>query len=296
MSELPKPRPYITFETVYTENPVQSGFDLKPTIAWVAGNKELLSNRIDALIASAKPSPHPETIAQGDNPELDSSYTRALLGLLPDGLHRLSACDQIVGNGTLWFKPIEPDGSIDVTDNINEAMSPTAITTGGTTDAMNPPALSVMLCKLPDAAIPDADVRKILSGVTTIHEYLHTATWALLRNPDKKIQLPDGSITSGSQYILEKFGSAAQTHGPISHYSRGYRNDDNTFQSRDGDTNLAIEEEFVESLTTATLGFACGSLTDITKDPFEGKEEVKQLCLDFLNATPVAPALSERAA
>ncbi|MEN9407541.1 MAG: hypothetical protein RLZZ455_757 [Candidatus Parcubacteria bacterium] len=289
MPERTLSRPYISFETVFTENPVQSGFDLKPTIAWTGANKEILKKKMESRLAiNSAPSPHPETITPAENTDLDPALVRPLIGLIPEGFRQLSACDQILGMDTLWFKNVAPGMPIEPTNTVSDAISPTALATGATTDEVNPPHLSVLLCKLPQDIIPDQEVRKLILGTTVVHEYFHTITWGLLNDPEKKIQLPDGSVVNGAEFIKSTFGKAAEAHSPVSHYSSGYRNTDNSFQEREGSTDLAIEEELVETLTTLTLGFASGNLRDVTRDPLDDREDLKKICQDFLNATPVA--------
>lgn len=288
-------RPYIPFETISSENPVQTGFDLKPTIAWTGANKEILKTKMESRLAmNLAPSPHPESITPAENSDLDPAFVRPLLGLIPEGIRQLSACDQILGMNTLWFKNVAPGMPIEPTDTISDAISPTALATGATTDEINPPHLSVLLCKLPQDIIPDEEVRRLILGTTVVHEYFHTITWGLLNDPDKEIQLPDGQITQGAAFIKNMFGKAAEAHSPVSHYSSGYRNEDNTFQEREGSTDLAIEEEFVETLTTLTLGFASGNLRDVTIDPLDDREDLKSICLDFLGAIPVATKSTDK--
>lgn len=293
MSEVPASEPYTPFSVSLKENPVDSGFDMKPTLDWASRNKTFLLHTIHQRINAAMPSSTSQEISNEENPQLDPVFVNSLLNLIPERIREFSRCDKIVGNESLWFKKVGTDGEIETTPDVAESISRTAIATGGTTDQINPPFLTVLICKIPEDVVTDESVRKIIQSQTIIHEFFHTITWAMLKDPSITIQLPNGDVVSGREYILDTFRLTAQGKSPISHYSKGYRNEDDSFQVRDGSVDLGVEEEMVETLTTLMLGFACGSLTDVTVDPFEDREGIKMAALNFLHAQPVA-ALSEQ--
>lgn len=274
---------YIAFKDV-NKDMQASGLDLAPTINWYQANSALLSRKLDNRLTSSEPTEMPLQTEGLDHLALSEEELKRLYGLFPSKARNRSIAGELIGEGSLWFHKDSTPESPKPTTNPDDRLSNTAIIPGYT-DYSKWPKAGIHLYELPSDIFENKqDIAKLITAETFVHEYFHTLTTNLVYGSNY-VKLPDGRLVEGFDYILQVFGTLAEGHDPISHYSSFYRNQDRTFKSLAEDGNVlktAVAEELCESGASYLLGFASGSLGDISETPLADRTEIELFIQDFL--------------
>src|SRR3989344_3582958 len=283
--------PYKSFQDVeqqiMTDGTLSStGLDMRPTILWYQTNRELIQQLLSSHLSKAGSAQLPEVV-QIDQVQLSQDSLARIVGLFPSQAQGRSIATRIQGNPSLWFHKDSTNGPKPTAEEV-EKLSPTAIIPSYVGYSRNDDGkleAEIMLYHVPEDAVEDEEVAKLILAEGAVHEYFHTLTAGLLYSDDH-LRLVDGTIVNGHDFIMTTFQALAQAHGPISHYSSFYRDENNHFTGTDKRT--AVSEELVEAGTTHLLGFGSGSFVDIPNDPFKDRREIRHFLDDFLYAELVS--------
>ncbi len=267
-------------ESQASNQPV-SGLDMRPTIAWYTARQEELSRHLPTSFDETSPF----EVKNTEFLHLSESRIAACAALFPPNALARSSLQTgtIMGKPSLYFSSEATPENIQTTSNLSEALTPTAIIPSYTdhkwteTDKLS--SSDVWLFQIPQQ-IPPA-VAEIIHIEGLIHEIAHTIVAQALYQDGYQLILPNGHIVNAYDYIIA-FANAAENHDPVSHYSSFYKNPNEEFTSL-----LAIEEEFVETITARLLGFVYCDNPDRRLDPLNDRPEISIMVDDFLQAEAV---------
>lgn len=251
-----------------------SGLDMGPTIAWYTQNFDQLLSRLPK--PSEKPSPFGSQNMFYTN--LSINRVNAIVELFPEAALARSRLKTgvITGEPTLYFAKDATPEKLTTTNDVEDALSPTALIPGVTSmDRWDWLSSDIRLPQIPRNINPA--VREIIHVQALTHEFAHTFITQLWI-PGYKLKLPDGALVNGFDFMVE-FARATEEHPPISHYSSFYRKDGEEFKTRP-----AIEEELAEVIAARLLGFAYSDDTTRAFEPLQDRPEVVEIVDQFLNA------------
>jgi hypothetical protein len=259
-----------------------SGLDMALTIDWYTKHQDELIKRTP--VAAEESSPF--TLEDTSHFHILPEEVSGLLQLFPYKARTRSrlATGSIIGKSTIYFARDATPEKITTTNNPEQALSLTAIIPSYTDNSRwqetGNLSSDIWLFELP-SSIPD-NVKKIIHAEGLIHEFAHTVTTQAFYT-DGVLHLPNKEVISGFDFMI-RFAQAAENHPPISHYSSFYRKSGEEFKD-----SLAIEEEFVETVTARLLGFAYSNDPERRTDPLKDRPEIIEMVENFLNAEESNP-------
>ncbi len=268
-----------------------SGLDMGPTIEWYEREKPISES---AMSSSAICLGFPYIIKGQEHIHLDPKKDMNLPLLyytFPENARKRSVITQVTGKPSLWFhRDSIPEAPIP-TNDVTEAISPTAIIPSyanmGTWLQTGVPSIEIELYEIPEN-IASPYAREVIHAEGFVHELAHTIVNPAVFLADEKLKIP-GRVVNAQDYVLGEFVEMAERHLPVSHYAAFYRNGDGTFveDPRFG-TRVAVSEELCETIAAYLLGFAyCGD-DERGKRPFEDRPEIQLFVDSFLNAEQVS--------
>jgi hypothetical protein len=263
-----------------TEQHKTSGLDMKETLEWYRQSKP--------EIPPIQETTFPYPIEKKKLIELSDKELGGLLSLFPENARRRSILRKVVGQPITWFHRDSTGKKQIPTTNPADALSPTAIIPSyANTEpwTRQVPAADVWLYQIPQNAVPEEDIRRLVLAQGFIHEVGHTIIYPSLYIKDNTLKFPDGKIINGLEAVLH-FAELAEQHPPISQYASTFRGDNNKFESSDPeyDVKVAINEELAETIAAHLCGFAYCSDDVRGKNPFADRPEIKAFVRNFLNA------------
>jgi hypothetical protein len=275
-----------------------SGFDLGPTATWYSDNSKEIMKKIQSHCAQGLTNKAPSSRNYSWDP-LEKEITLELKSMIygfPETALSRAVRTEIQIKPSLWFKNDSTPNNPTVTENVDEALSPSSIVPGCIVfdwpDIFEPLTARIYLYQIPTYA---ENVRRIIETQAIIHEVAHSVEITASTNYQGRIKLPDGrEIKNGPALILE-FGALVDELkcGPISQHSSTYWRNGKCSIKKDKYKykTVAIREELVESIVAYLLGFAfCETLArrkGMGLDPFQDRPQVRDWVKDFLYAERV---------
>lgn len=153
----------------------------------------------------------------------------------------------------------------------------------GYTDYSKWPEAEITLYQIPEAAVSDKVVVALITAEAAVHEDSHGVT-ANLMYGDSFIKLPNGEVIHGQDFTTGVFGTLAEQHPPITHYSSQFRDKEGKFKD-DGQLKVSIGEELAETWTVFSLDYGSGVLTDMRIDPLADRPELKRITYHLMRST-----------
>lgn len=258
--------------------PPVSGLDMAPTIAWYTANVDALSAKLPDAVES--PVPFPTTDLQFM--AISSGEISALINMFPAqaiARSRLHNAGSINGMPSRYFSKESTSQNQIPTYDAAEALTPTAIIPSYINNARwipGSPTGDIELYKIPDNV--DSKVQRIIHAQGFVHEFAHSLTTQIFYSKSHKLRFPNGEVMEGEDFLIA-FAKAAERHPPMSHYSGFFRKDGEEFKNE-----LAIEEDFVESVTAYLLGFTFSADEGRRMNPLQDRPEIRKMIDDFLHA------------
>ncbi|MSR86525.1 hypothetical protein EXS74_03970 [Candidatus Woesearchaeota archaeon] len=219
--------------------------------------------------------------------ELTEPDLYSLLELFPKAARQRSILQTIRGKPTTWFRRDSTAEEFQVTQDIEQSISPTALVPSfidyGRWKNTGTPSADIWLYKLPQEI--SRMVRRIILAQGFVHEYGHSIIAPALYTENYKLLLPSGREVEGLEYILE-FAKLAEEHAPISHYAATFRGEGNLFESANPTYNVktAIAEEMTETIAAYLLGFSFCEEEKRRTTPFIDRPEIQKGIEEFLAA------------
>lgn len=261
-----------------------SGLDMAPTINWYYENRA----RIYLNMPVVRNIHTTIRIRDDENMPLESWRVHRLISLFPRQTQRRSVLNNIFPQPPTWFRKDSTVVNITTTENVKEAISPTAIVPAYTDYSMwktEKPAADIWLYRLEIGIVPELtkEVATIILSQAFVHEFAHTIVNPALYINGYRV-LADKEVLT-FDWIVE-FANMAEKYPPISHYSSFYRGIGNKFESLDPnyDPLKAIAEELVESIAAFLLGSVYCDDEKRRFDPFCDRPDIKHFVGAFLNA------------
>lgn len=237
-----------------------SGFDLGPTIQFYEENIDRLTRAI--------PEPTGEEAMEvyvfgQEHIHLTEEQIQGLLALFPQQARDRSILQTISGKPTLWFREDTREGNIEVTDDVSEALSPTALVPSyvwyserESGDGYN---AHVELYEIPEDAASE-QTRALIHAQGFVHEVAHTIMKPILDSKDNapyvlRIRDGDEERDIDAEEHFMRFANITGKLPPVSHYASSYRDLNGNFKS-DPSLTTAVNEELVETMTADLLQFA----------------------------------------
>lgn len=262
------------------ESPPSIGLDMAPTIAWYeAEENELLLRlpRVDHEITYFD-------VQDLDLTSLTKKRVTAIASLFPFFALTRSTLNSgaIIGKLTLFFARGSTPSQLKTTHNPKEAISPTAIIPSYTDNSRwketGIPSSDVFIYQIPPEISPN--IAEIIHTQALVHEIAHTLVDPALYGDNYRLQLPYESLdpVDGFKYLMD-FAEMAEKYNPVSHYSSFYRKPGEEFK-----TNVAIAEEFVETIAARLLNFVYCDDPVLRFDPLSDRPEIAGMVDDFLEA------------
>lgn len=261
-----------------------AGFDLGPVLNWLEENQSNIAPRMSWLEQESGRI----TILFEDVDRLQLSKTEiaTVLNRFPAITNWRTTLQQISGKVPTWFKIGTTADKPLVTEDVEQALSPTAIVPGYTrvlawTESQK--AQEIQLFTIPGVKLV---IAKWMATHTLIHEFTHTLIAPLWYNSQYPcLQIPGQESSVNTVVLMEKFAATASRYPAISHYAAAYRplptsSDDPKFIYRVG-------EELCESVVAYILGYIYCEDPERCFDPFKDRPEVRRLVEDFLSAKVV---------
>lgn len=262
-----------------------SGLDMGPTIAWYSANQKVLLSHLPKEFHNAPAFP----ILGKRHIALTPGEINALINLFPRSARQRSTLNNggsILGQPTLYFAHDATPEDIKTTTDVKDALSPTAIIPSYTDNARwqrtGDPSSDIQLFRIPESVNPA--VAKIIHAQGFVHELAHTMVSRLLymESHELLVSPSDGNIVFNGFDYLRKFAKLAERYPSISHYASFYRKEGQEFSSL-----VAIDEEFVETITARLLNFAFCKDEGRRFKPLSDRPEIGKMISDFLTAEKV---------
>ncbi|MBI2573459.1 hypothetical protein HYV86_06355 [Candidatus Woesearchaeota archaeon] len=259
-----------------------NGLDMRETIQWYTSSNVGLPSLEGATL--------PYTNQSMDNIILSPQQLGALFSLFPSSVRDRSILRKVIGKPVTWFHRDSATGALSTTENIEEALSPTAIvpsyidyTPWG---ELKRPTADIWIYALPDD-IP-IQTKRIITAQGFLHEVGHSIVQPALYVKDYDLEFPDGKVINGLEALLE-FANLAEQHSPISVYASTYRGHENKFENTEPeyDPRTAISEEMCETIAAYVLDFAFSGDEKRNYDPFGDRPEIKDFVKNFLEARKI---------
>ena len=261
-----------------------SGFDMGKTIEWYTQSEvKLPETSVESKI--------PYQIINPGRIELTGRELSGLYDLFPSQARERMIVSQIIGQRSSWFRKDSTTTQPIPTNNLEEALSPTAIIPSyidySEWRASGKPTANIWIYEIMKELAPH-NIRKIIAGEGFLHELGHAIVQPAAYINDYKLKLPSGKEVFGLDCLMD-LANIAEQAPPISHYASLYRGPTGHFDSPEEGYNLltSISEEIVETIAALLIGFAYSGDDSISKNPFAHREEMKRATTDFLHAEKV---------
>jgi hypothetical protein len=217
-----------------------------------------------------------------------------LWGIFPEQVRNraIPKVPKIITDGPIWFSPDSSSSQSHVTENVSEAISPTAHGMAATRNNMNDYG-RVLSSYIEAREIPEngfsKSVRKLIQAGVFVHEMAHLVTtqdmWGE-RLADSTLTLTNGKTINTWEWMWH-FAALAEAYPPISRYSSAYRNEEGHFP-RNHTCQIIIgtgvSEELAEHITAHLLGFIVEPSGELTFEPFAGREDMQGFIQAYLEA------------
>ncbi|MFA6991937.1 MAG: hypothetical protein WC269_01490 [Candidatus Gracilibacteria bacterium] len=264
-----------------------SGLDLAPAMKWYGQNEEILTEMLAKTRMCGGNMP---VIENGQHLQMQRLLGEMLIMSFPREAQERAIPGTIKVCPSKWFNKDSTSKDPKATDNIDEAISPTAIIPSYvdySSETGKPWVSNIELYKIPDSVNPA--VAQIVQAQGLVHEYAHTVADAFLYGHRNLLFKDEREFNSVG--FIDEFIRLTETISPMSSYSGSYRNRDWKYpEVIEGDKDsrkaffMALREELAECIAAHILGFVYTEDEDRRMDPFKGREELKAFIDEFLNA------------
>ncbi len=268
-----------TREPSYTDHPL----DMGQTIHWYL----TVSDKILDGLAETDRSGFVIPLENPRHLSIDKSQIRYLIGLFPPSAIARSGLRSIKGEPTIYFDKASTPGEPKPTENVSEALSPTAFAPSYTDYQKDPRSSGIEsvihLFEIP--AEVDPKVRRIIHAQGFVHEYAHSIITPALYGKDYRLKLTSGEVVEAEE-LLQRFAGEQEKHTPFSHYSSGYRSSGQKFEDT-ARPKISVNEELAEAIAAELLGFVYCREEARRFNQFYDRPDVRQTVRDFLSAEKV---------
>lgn len=185
----------------------------------------------------------------------------------------------IAGKPTTWFRYDSTKSNPIPTENLNEAISETAIIPSyiDNREWINTmiPSSDIWLYSIPD--ICSFGTKRIILIEGFVHEMAHTICMPATYIDGYQLRFRNGRTISGRD-CMTNFANLAENHTPISHYAAVYRINGKFYNNL-----VAIGEELAETIAAYLLHFIYCDEAERRFNPLADRPEVEDFVKEFLS-------------
>lgn len=260
-----------------------AGFDMEATLAWYRANYDKLLKLLPKPRTNGK---RDFSLAGREHIQLELGMIKALIDLFPAAARQRSILTRIVGQPAAWFKKGMTSVKPEITNDLDEALSLTAIVPAKTDYAgwkPGNPVCEIWLYGISDLVCP-SEVQEIVLAQSLVHEFAHSIITPVLYLLDYNLQI--GETLRNGQDVILQFAELAERLPPISHYASAYREKNNAFKTvgPEKDPGMAINEELAETIAAYLLDLVFCADKKRRMNPLVDRPQIKEFVKDFLAA------------